>query len=171
MLNLCISCLTMSNLLWYTDLTSQVPMQYCSLQHWTLFSPPDTSTTKRCFRFGSAASLFLEPLVIVLCAYLVAHWIPSNLGAHLPGPSFCLFILSMGFSWQEYGNVLPLPPSVDPENSLLRPFRTLQCDPSILGGPKQHGSASMSYASHFITRMWFMKRNFLHTLNKHLHFI
>ena len=32
---LAISCLAISNLQWFMDLTSQVPMQYCSLQHWT----------------------------------------------------------------------------------------------------------------------------------------
>ena len=31
---LAISCLTTSNLPWFMDLTFQVPMQYCSLQHW-----------------------------------------------------------------------------------------------------------------------------------------
>ena len=33
---LAISCLTTSNLPWFMDQTFQVPMQYCSLQHWTL---------------------------------------------------------------------------------------------------------------------------------------
>ena len=36
MFTLAISCLTTSNLLWFMDLTFQIPMQYCSLQHWTL---------------------------------------------------------------------------------------------------------------------------------------
>ena len=35
MFTLAISCLTTSNLPWFMDLTFQVPMQYCSLQHWT----------------------------------------------------------------------------------------------------------------------------------------
>ena len=35
---LAISCLTTSNLPWFMDLTFPVPMQYCSLQHWTLAS-------------------------------------------------------------------------------------------------------------------------------------
>ena len=30
---------------WLVDLTIQVPMQYCSLQHWTLLLPPITFTT------------------------------------------------------------------------------------------------------------------------------
>ena len=36
MFTLAVSCLTTSNLPWFMDLTFQVPMQYCSLQHQTL---------------------------------------------------------------------------------------------------------------------------------------
>ena len=36
MFTLALFCLTTSNLPWFRDLTFQVPMQYCSLQHWTL---------------------------------------------------------------------------------------------------------------------------------------
>ena len=43
--NLDISCLNTSNLSWFIDLTFQVPMQYCSLQLWTLLPSPVTSTT------------------------------------------------------------------------------------------------------------------------------
>ena len=43
---LAISCLTTSNLPWFMDLTFQVPMQYCSLQHWTLLLSPVASTTE-----------------------------------------------------------------------------------------------------------------------------
>ena len=45
MITLAISCLTTSSLPWFMDLTFQVPMQYCSLQHRTLLSPPGTFTT------------------------------------------------------------------------------------------------------------------------------
>ena len=37
---LAISCLTTSNLPWFMDLTFQVPMQYCLLQHQTLLPSP-----------------------------------------------------------------------------------------------------------------------------------
>ena len=57
---LAISCLTTSNLPWFMDLTFQVPMQYCSLQHQTLLLSPVTSTTGYCFCFGSIPSFFLE---------------------------------------------------------------------------------------------------------------
>ena len=62
---LAISCLTTSNLPWFMDLTFQVPMQYCSLQHWILLLSPVTSTTGHCFCFGFIPSFFLE---------LFFHW-------------------------------------------------------------------------------------------------
>ena len=44
------------------DLTFQVPMQYCSLQHQTLLPSPVTSTTGCCFCFASVTSFFLVPI-------------------------------------------------------------------------------------------------------------
>ena len=109
MFTLDISCLTTSNLSWFMDLTFQV-----LLQHWILLSPPDTSTTQQCYCFGPASSFFLKLLVIALHSSPVAYWIPVNLGDTSSSViSFCLFILFMGFSWQEYWNDLPFPPPVD----------------------------------------------------------
>ena len=69
------------------DLTLQVPMQYCSVQHQTLLSSSDTSTTEHHVHFDPASSFFLELLIIALGSYPVAYWTPSNLGrrggAHL----------------------------------------------------------------------------------------
>ena len=65
------------------DLIFQVPMQYCSSQHWNLFSPPDTSTTEHHFYFGPVASFFLELLATALCSSPGAYWTPTDLGAHL----------------------------------------------------------------------------------------
>ena len=59
MFTLAISCLTTSNLPWFMDLTFQVPMQYCCLQHRTLLPSPVTSTAVCCFLLGSI-SLFLD---------------------------------------------------------------------------------------------------------------
>ena len=42
------------------DLTFQVPMQYCFLQHQTLLLSPVTFTTGHCFCFGPISSFFLE---------------------------------------------------------------------------------------------------------------
>ena len=82
------------------DLTSQVPMQYCSLQHQTLLPLPVISITWCCFRFGSISLFFLE---LFLHSSSVAYWAPTNLGSSsFSVLSFCLFILFMGFSRQEY---------------------------------------------------------------------
>ena len=108
---LAISCLTTSNLPWFIDLTFQVPMQYCSLQNWILLLSPVTSTTEHCFCFGSIPSFFLE---LFLHWSPVAYWAPTDLGSSSFGIlSFCLFLLFMGFSRQEYWSGLPFPSPVD----------------------------------------------------------
>ena len=108
MFTLAISCLTTSSLPWFMDLTFQVPMQYCSLQHRILLLSPITSTTGWCFHFGSVSSFFLE---LFLHSFPVAYWAPSNL--HLSVSYLCLFILFMGFARQEYSSGLPFPFPVD----------------------------------------------------------
>ena len=92
------------------DLTFQVPMQYSSLQHWTLLSPPNTSTTEHLFHFGPTSSFFLELLVIVLCSSRVAYWPWGHSSSGII--SFCLFKLFMKFLQQEYWSVLLFPPPV-----------------------------------------------------------
>ena len=93
---LAISYLTTSNLPWLMDLTFQVPMQYCSLQHRTLLLSPVPFTTGCCFCFGSVSSFFLE---LFLHWSLVAYWAPTDLGrSSFSVLSFCLFMLFMGFS-------------------------------------------------------------------------
>ena len=72
-----ISYLTTSNLLWFMDLSFQVPVQYCSLQHRTLFPSPVTPTTGCYFCYGSISSFFLE---------IFLHWSPvSMLSSYWPG--------------------------------------------------------------------------------------
>ena len=90
-------------------------MQYCFLHRQTLLSPPDTSSTGECSSpFDPATSFFLELLVIALQSSPGAYWTPTNLGGSFSGViSFCLFILSIGFSRQEYWSELPTPPPVD----------------------------------------------------------
>ena len=123
---LAISCLTISNLPWFMDLTFQVPMQYCFLQHWTLLLSPVTSTTGYCYCFGSIPSFFLE---LFLHWSPVSYWAPTDLGhSSFSILSFCLFMLFMGFSRQEYWSGLPFP---SPGDHILS-------DPSVLGGPTQH---------------------------------
>ena len=107
MFTLAISCLTTSNLPWFMDLTFQVPMQYCSLQRQTLLPSPVTSTAGCCFCFGSISSFFPE---LFLYWSPVAYWAPTDLGSSsFSVLSFCLFILFMGFSRQEYWSGLSSP--------------------------------------------------------------
>ena len=93
------------------DLTFQVPMQYCSLQHQTLLPSPVASTPGWCLCFGSVSSSFLE---FFLHSSPVAYWAPTNLGSSsFSVLSFCLFMMFMGFSRQEYWSGLPFPSPVD----------------------------------------------------------
>ena len=62
------------------ELTFQVPMQYCSLQHRTLLLSPVAFTTGYCFCFGSIPSFFLE---LFLHSSPVAYWAPTDLGVCL----------------------------------------------------------------------------------------
>ena len=111
MFTLAICSLTTFNLPWFMDLTFQVSMQYCSLQHWTLFPSPVISPTGCCFCFGSVSSFFLE---LFLYCSPVAYWAPTDLGSSsFSVLSFRLFILFMGFSRQEYWSDLPFPSLVD----------------------------------------------------------
>ena len=75
-----------------------------------------------CFCFTSISSFFLE---LFLHSFPVAHWAPSNLGSSsFSILSFCLFILFMGFSRQEYWSGLPLPSPVD---HVLSKLSTMNC--------------------------------------------
>ena len=108
---LAISCLTTSNLPWFMDLTFQVPLQYCSLQHWT-----SSSITSHIHNW----LVFLLWLYLLILSGVLSPLIPrSILGTYPPGEfiftvvSFCLFILFMGFSRQEDWSGWPFPSPVD----------------------------------------------------------
>ena len=107
---------------WFMDLTFQVPMQYCSLQHQTLRLSPVTSTTGYCFCFGFIPSFFLE---LFLHWSPVAYWAPNDLGSFSFGIlSFYLFLMFMGFSRQEYWSDLPFPSPMDHILSSSPPWPT-----------------------------------------------
>ena len=77
MFTLAVSCLTTSNLPWFMDLTFLVPMQYCSLQHWTLLLSPVTSTA------GYSFLLWLHPFIV---SGVISPLISSSmLGTYWPG--------------------------------------------------------------------------------------
>ena len=86
MFTLVISSLTTFNLPWFMDLTFQVPMQYCSLQHQTLLPSPITSTWAL---FSLLLHLFILSGVISLLFFtLLLHWSyfsSSILGTYRPG--------------------------------------------------------------------------------------
>ena len=89
------------------DLTFQVPMQYCSLQHWTLLLSPVTSTIGYCFCFGLIPSFFLE---LFLHRSPVAYLTHSDLGSSsFSNLSFCFFILFMGSTRTLYTKAKPSP--------------------------------------------------------------
>ena len=93
------------------NLTFQVPMQYCSLQHQTLLPSPVTSTTRNCYPFGSISSFFLE---LFLHSSPIAYWAPTDLGSSsFSVLSYCFFILSMGFSKARILKWFAFPSSVD----------------------------------------------------------
>ena len=102
MFTLAISCLTTSNLPWFMDLTFQVPVHYCSLQHQTWVPSPVTSTTGCCFCFGFVSSFFLE---LFLHCSPVACWALLTWGVHLSVSYFFAFLLcqQLGPSNQSYG--------------------------------------------------------------------
>ena len=92
---LAISCLTTPNLPWFMDLTFQIPMQYCSLQHQTLLLSPVTSTGGYCFCFGPIPSFFLK---------LFLHWSPVSHRAPTDAGSSSFSILSFCFSYCSCGS-------------------------------------------------------------------
>ena len=132
---LVISCLTMSNLSWFMDLTFQILMQYYSIQHQTFLSPLDTYAVENLSCFGLTASLFLELLLIALFPYPVAYWKPSDLGGSSSGViSFCLFILS----WVSPGRNTGVDCHFPFQGTMF--FRALYYDPPVLGGLSWHVS-------------------------------
>ena len=85
-------------------------MQYCSSQHWTLFHYQ--SHLQRGVVFALSPSLHFFWLFLHWCP--VAYWAPINLrSSYFSVLSFCLFLLFMGFSRQEYWSGVPFPSPVD----------------------------------------------------------
>ena len=126
------------HLSWFMDLTFQVSMQYCSLQHWTLLSPPDTYIAEH-FCFGSASSFW--SYFYALPPKHIGHLLTWE--AHVPVSYFffCLLILFMGFSRQEYGSVLPFS---SPGDHILSELCTMIC-PSCMA---LHGMAHGFFKLH-----------------------
>ena len=133
MFTLAISCLTFSNLPQFMDLTFQVPMQYCSLQHRTLLLSPVTSTAGCHSCFGSC--------LFILSGVIFPLISSSKLGTYRPGefifqcPIFLPFHAVHGVLKARILKWFAIPFSTG-----LHCVRPLHHDPPMLGGPTRHGS-------------------------------
>ena len=78
MLTLAISYLTTFNLPWFMDLTFQIPMQQCYLQHWTLLLSTVPSTTGFCFCFGSIPSFFSRVISSLISSSILGTYQPGE---------------------------------------------------------------------------------------------
>ena len=123
--------LTTSNLPWFMELTFQVPMQYCPLQHRTL-SVACTTGVLLWFHLFLLSGV-ISPLIS-----------SSILGTYQPRESsfsvlsFCLFILFMGFSRQECWSGFPFPSLAD---HILSELSTMTC----LSWVALHGGMAHSF--------------------------
>ena len=146
MFTLATSCLIMSNLPWFMDLTFQVPMQHCSLQYQTLHHQTH-SQLSIISALAQDTSFFLE---LFLCSSPVAYWTPTDLGTSF-SYAFAFSYCSWGSHGKNTGVVW---------HSVLQ-WTTL-CSipwPVCLGWPCMAWLiASLSYSSSFaMTWLWPMK--------------
>ena len=106
--SLAISCLTTSNLPWFMDLGSYAILLFTALDLASITSHIHNWVS---FCFGPVSSFFLE---LFLHWSPVAYWVLTNLGSSsFSVISFCLFMLFMGFSRQEYQSGLQFLSPVD----------------------------------------------------------
>ena len=139
---LAISCLTIPNFPWFVDLTFQVPIQHCSLQHRNL--------AEHHFCFGPATSILTGAVSNCLCSSPIAYWTPSDLrGSGVI--SFCLFRLYMAFFRQEYWSELPFQSPVAPVLSEL----------FAMTHPSWGALHGMAHSPFMMTKLWSMKGWFL----------
>ena len=131
MFALAISCLTIFNLPWFMNLTFQVPMQYFSLQHWTLFLSQVTPTTGCCFHFFSASSFFLE---LFICSSPVVDWAPTTCEHSFRCHIFLPFHAVYGVLTTRILKWFAIPFSSGPHFVII-----FHHDLSVLGGPTGHG--------------------------------
>ena len=140
---LAISCLTTSYLPWFMDLTFQVPMQYCSLQHWTLLPWSVTSTTG-CF--------FLLWLNLFILSWAISPLFSSSmLSTYWPGEFIfqCHIFLPFSYcSWHSQGkntevvchSLLHWNHILSWWSSVMVVLSWLHQESSLLGGPTGHDS-------------------------------
>ena len=141
MFTLATCCLTTFNLTWFINLTFQVPMQYCSLQHWTLLLSPAPSTTGCCFCFSSIPSFFLE---LFLHWSPVAYWAPYQPEEFIfQCPIFLPFHTVHGVLKARTLKWFAIPFSSGPCSVRLHHGLTW-VSLTTLGGPTRHGLVSLN---------------------------
>ena len=96
------------------------------------------STTGHCFFFGSISSFFLE---LFFHSSPLAYCTPPYLSFSVI--SFCLFIIFMGFSWQEYWSGLPF---LSPVDHILSELSTITCSSWLALHGKAHSSFELDQA-------------------------
>ena len=115
MFNLAIFCLTTSDLSWFMDLTFQVPI-YIALYSIDFISSTSHIHTWVLFLFWLHLFILSEIIPPLFSSSILGSYLGSSSFSVL---SFCLFIVFMGFSRQEYWSGLPLPSPVDHVLSFL----------------------------------------------------
>ena len=127
-----ISCLTTSKLYWFMDLNSRF---LCNMVLYSirLYFHHQLHPQLDVFAFVFGSSFFLE---LFLHWSPVAYWAPTNLGnSSFNVSSFCLFILFMGLSRQEYWSGLPF---LSPVDHILSEFSNINCPSWVALHSKAH---------------------------------
>ena len=125
---------------WFMDLTFQALVKYISYSIELYFHHQMHPPISKChIHFDPATSFFFGLFLIALRSSLVAYWTPSFL--EVGGGSFssvialCLFMLSVGFSRQEYWSGLSFPSPVD---HILSELSTMTCPSWLALNSKAH---------------------------------
>ena len=148
MFTFAISCLTTSYLPWFMDLTFQVPMQYCSVQHQTLLLSPVISTLGIVFALAPSLhslSRVISPLIS-----------SSILGTYWPGEFFFQYPIILPF--HTFHGVLKariLKWFAIPFSNGPHFVRTLHYDLFILGGPSFiELDKAMAHVTRLVSFLW-----------------
>ena len=122
-------------------LTFQVPMQYCSLQHWTLLLSPVSSTTGYFYFYFFL--LWFHPFI--LSGVISALISSSILGTYEPGEFLFQYRIILPFhTVHAFLKARILRWFATPFSSRPHFVRPLHHDPPVLGGPTGHGLVSLS---------------------------
>ena len=116
---LAISCLTTSNLPWLMDLTFQVPMPFALYSIGPCFYHQSHPQLGVLLALVSSFHSFWSISPLIFSSISGTYW-PGSSSFHVL--SFCLFILFIGFSRQEYWSGLPFSSPVDHILSNISPM-------------------------------------------------